>query len=182
MEIEDEKSDPLRFFRVVILRLFLAACVCISIGGCKNDAAGKGQITRTIHLKHIKPEQAVNILNQVASTEGIAVSARAVTDESVTVQVADPGLWPKLDDVMKIVDVPSCAGLNNIRWLQVGNSDPCEIEKTLTKEMRSETFTAIGEPRTRRLFVMGNQEELTRAAGKVAEMVRLAEGGRTDSD
>ena len=165
----------------MILRLFLVACVCVSIGGCKNDAAGKGKTTRTIHLKHIKPEQAVNILNQVASTEGIVVSARAAKDESVTIQMVDPDLWPKLEDVFKTVDVPMDAGLNNNRWLQVGNLDPCEIEKTLTNEMRSETFTAIGEPRTRRLFVMGNQQELARAAGKVAEMVRLAEGGRTDS-
>ncbi len=139
------------------------------LAGCheKSNQLSNGSgvaTTQQIQIKYVKAKEVVNGLRQVFSDENHEIQFSVADDvESVEIQTRNESLLARAITTIKELDQPASdphTEFVSVKWVDL---DMAAMAMKLVS--RNETFQAVAEPRTRRMFLMGSPSEIKRATG-----------------
>lgn len=144
----------------------IIATVAILLFGCqdKSDPSSNDRITTSakhIDLKFIKGESAINALNQVFAGDTRDIEFSTTGYDSITITTNNSAHLERALALIQVFDQPSSGPPT--KWVPLATLDLDRAAIRLKGQIPDDSFQAIPEPRTKRMFLMGTQQNLDHA-------------------
>jgi hypothetical protein len=141
--------------------------------GCQDESdpsSNDGIYTSTkgIELRFIRREGAINALKQVFSDEMGDIEFTSVEPTSITIHTNNNALLDRASTLIHEIDQPSCGPPT--KWVPLATLDLERAAAHLKGQIPDESFQAIPEPRTKRMFLMGTRQNLDVATDILQKM------------
>ena len=151
----------------------IIAAVTILLSGCQDKTGSTvGDTlkvnTKHVALKYINGENATNVLNQLFSDGVQDIEVTASGNTSIIIRTNNETKLEKALAVIQDIDLPSSGPPTKFVPLNSLNPDSTAIY--LKEQIPDETFQAVADTRTNRIFLMGNQHNLDHATAILHKM------------